>query len=939
MSMISAGSRADKDFPKYAGRIRAFDWDDFYTNWGGEQYFEWLRLKLETIADVVLIDSRTGVTEMSGVCTYQLADAVVMFVVPNQQNLDGTKMIAQSLNNPGSILEIRQGRPISILPVPSRVERAEAAFQDSFAKRFEETLGKFLPEDLRFEKSAFDDLMIPHVPFYAYLEKIAIRESGHSGVSLNEAYEGLAITLAQLAPEAAELRKIYVQDIRMLVRGGKPSRLIHRTQPLVRSKAALKTTFSWLHLTDLHQGTQAHDWLWPGVKEQFFKDLQRLYDKCGPWDLVLFTGDLTQCGSADEFRKLDTLLEQLWDFLYKLDPSSIPLLLTVPGNHDLVRSDKKDPAVKILKQWHNDRDIQNEFWENADSFYREAVAKAFANYSAWQEQRFSNIPGYHAGILPGDFSVSIEKNGAKLGIAGLNTAFLQLTDSDYEGKLALHARQLHEACGGNGIEWAKQHHACLLLTHHPSAWLDSESQQHLHGEITAHSLFAVHLCGHMHKAASWNVAEGGADVRRVWQGRSLFGLEFFGQHTERQHGYSAGRIELDGKQGMLTFWPRETRLQGKQRKIAPDYSLDLTDEQHTPKLNFKLHQPYASPDKDSVPLIVLPENTAVVDTELEQPAPKKKRVSSPAPKKTAPSPIIEKSKPILLDWRYKLRAAFFAALCPIGLYCALPNPFRELEDIGMDFMIWLQQGMVLDKDTMPFIFLDIDEPTYQAWEKPPITPRDKLLTLIDFAVKAKAAVIIVDIDVSQPGSDSGEMDKADNELQTYLEEYQYSVCVTDKSFPRCPQIIFARPLPWDESGKHLKKKENSFLDEAIASSKNIDWAFAEFVRENQQVRRFALWWATCAQPGNNEGEVIESVELLTAALLVAPPTKTLTEVKGELQQELHQFKSQGCVSSPLLLPQGGRKRLLNFRKAAIQAKRIWKLVYSPLVYSGAYSTN
>jgi hypothetical protein len=37
-------------------------------------------------------------------------------------------------------------------------------------------------------------------------------------------------------------------------------------------------SFSWLHLTDLHQGMKAQDWLWPGVKEIFFQDLERLHD-------------------------------------------------------------------------------------------------------------------------------------------------------------------------------------------------------------------------------------------------------------------------------------------------------------------------------------------------------------------------------------------------------------------------------------------------------------------------------------------------------------------------------------------------------------------------------------------------------------------------------------------------------------------------------------
>ncbi|MCP4698302.1 MAG: metallophosphoesterase, partial [Gammaproteobacteria bacterium] len=269
----------------------------------------------------------------------------------------------------------------------------------------------------------------------------------------------------------------------------------------------MNNDFCWLHLTDLHHGMREQHWLWPGVREIFFEDLKRLHEKSGPWDLVLFTGDLTQKGSAEEFRKLDEFFERLWKFFDSLGFN--PRLLAVPGNHDLLRPSQKDPAVKLISQWQQQQDIQTEFWENAKSPYRRVVAKAFAKYTAWQERQVFIPKNLTRGILPGDFSVTIEKAGAKLGVVGLNTSFLQLSGGDYEKKLALHARQFHAACGGDGPDWARQHQACLFLTHHPPAWLDSDSRRHLQAEITAHGRFAVHLCGHMHEAAFRDIAEGG----------------------------------------------------------------------------------------------------------------------------------------------------------------------------------------------------------------------------------------------------------------------------------------------------------------------------------------------------------------------------------------------------------------------------------------------
>ena len=33
------------------------------------------------------------------------------------------------------------------------------------------------------------------------------------------------------------------------------------------------THFTWLHLTDLHYGMKEQHWLWPGVRELFFEDI------------------------------------------------------------------------------------------------------------------------------------------------------------------------------------------------------------------------------------------------------------------------------------------------------------------------------------------------------------------------------------------------------------------------------------------------------------------------------------------------------------------------------------------------------------------------------------------------------------------------------------------------------------------------------------------
>jgi WD40 repeat protein len=336
--------------------------------------------------------------------------------------------------------------------------------------------------------------------------------------------------------------------------------------------------FNWLHLTDLHLGMSGSEDLWPNVEDDFFEDLAFLTNRVGSLDLVLFTGDFVQRGSHDEFERIGRLLQGFRDKLRAT--GSDPVFLAVPGNHDLVRpNNTQDPALVALMSSWDDADVQNSFWEDSTSPHRKIVNEAFANYVEWWQNASVPKPEvYTDGMLPGDFSATIEKDGAKIGVVGLNTAFLQLTGDNCEGRLALHIRQFHKATGGHGPNWVRKHHTCLLLTHHPPDWLTEAAQsRHLEGEI--HSpprRFALHLFGHMHEPQLRTVALGGAGARRRLQGCSLFAVEGWGEQKtgKRIHGYSIG--QLDVATAKMRIWPRKvSERQGSFRQMDRDGSFSL----------------------------------------------------------------------------------------------------------------------------------------------------------------------------------------------------------------------------------------------------------------------------------------------------------------------------------------------------------------------------
>jgi MinD-like ATPase involved in chromosome partitioning or flagellar assembly len=123
LSLLLAG-RLDAT---YDSRLAAFHWQDFYENDAGAAAVETLREQLVGKADVVLIDSRTGLTDAGGICTIQLPDGVVLMTAPNQQSLEGTERVARSIAK--SSAEARAGRERPRMWfVASRVPSVEETF-------------------------------------------------------------------------------------------------------------------------------------------------------------------------------------------------------------------------------------------------------------------------------------------------------------------------------------------------------------------------------------------------------------------------------------------------------------------------------------------------------------------------------------------------------------------------------------------------------------------------------------------------------------------------------------------------------------------------------------------------------------------------------------------------------------------------------------------
>jgi hypothetical protein len=207
-------------------------------------------------------------------------------------------------------------------------------------------------------------------------------------------------------------------------------------------------TFAWLHLTDLHFGLKGQGCLWPTLRQPFLEDLAVPHAHCGPWDAVLFTGDLVQSGQSAQFQGLqEQVLGPLWEQLTRLG-SGDAVLVAVPGNHDLFRPDatKDNAAIDTLLDPDQFTRIAAKFWDQPDGSYRRVINHSFAAWRDWWASAPHRPADLTTGEIPGDLAVTITKGERRIGLMGLNTAFLQLGPGDYQGKLVWDPRQVHALC-------------------------------------------------------------------------------------------------------------------------------------------------------------------------------------------------------------------------------------------------------------------------------------------------------------------------------------------------------------------------------------------------------------------------------------------------------------------------------------------------------------
>jgi hypothetical protein len=199
LCLLKAGRFNPKDPNEYSERVNKFNWEGLY-----QKSPQLIRLLAETLAQkyaYVLIDSRTGITDISGICTMLLPEKLVVVFTPNLQSLTGgLDLIRRATDYRKESADLR---PLLVFPLVSRVEANEPELRhdwrfgnldtDGYQPEFEKVLAEVYGRaEVKLDRY-FDEMQIQHIPRYAYGEEIAVlKEKIVDKFSLRRSYETFA---------------------------------------------------------------------------------------------------------------------------------------------------------------------------------------------------------------------------------------------------------------------------------------------------------------------------------------------------------------------------------------------------------------------------------------------------------------------------------------------------------------------------------------------------------------------------------------------------------------------------------------------------------------------------------------------------------------------------------------------------------------------------
>ncbi len=166
----------------YSRKVNRFQWEAFYNKCPMliQNFAEYL----SQMFSYILIDSRTGITDIGGVCTMLMPEILVAVFTPNKQSLYGALEVIRQATS--YRMDSSDLRPLIVYPLASRIEASEPQLRETwrlgdkdagitgYQTMFEDLFKKIYELEKCDLNEYFNDVQIQHVPRYAYGEDIAV---------------------------------------------------------------------------------------------------------------------------------------------------------------------------------------------------------------------------------------------------------------------------------------------------------------------------------------------------------------------------------------------------------------------------------------------------------------------------------------------------------------------------------------------------------------------------------------------------------------------------------------------------------------------------------------------------------------------------------------------------------------------------------------------
>ena len=163
----------------HEGVVNPLDWEAFYTDERFGSAIETLRDEWKKAYDFIFIDSRTGVTDGSAICTVQLPDTLAFLLTANEQSLRGSLGVVEKA------IRARQGLPVErsglrTIPV---VSRFDASVEYDLASEWKEKLSQALfpfyaswVSNNEVARAVLEKTTIPYIARWSFGESIVGRQ-------------------------------------------------------------------------------------------------------------------------------------------------------------------------------------------------------------------------------------------------------------------------------------------------------------------------------------------------------------------------------------------------------------------------------------------------------------------------------------------------------------------------------------------------------------------------------------------------------------------------------------------------------------------------------------------------------------------------------------------------------------------------------------------